>query len=362
MSYELTPTPDHNLMAWRSRPLLDPLAGIRPETGRSEKPVNLLPRQIGWSVRDGLSMNGKSRGRNPNSLFSGALTIGLGMLLCVSRSHAAATPIPHGTLELIAEQQSISAGQKLSLGLHFQLEKGWHIYWVNPGDSGEPPRVKWRLPAGLTAGALEWPTPHRLGSSTIVDFGYEDAVTLIVPVTADASLPTQGPAQIAAAVKVLVCREVCIPGAAQLSLTLPIQSQPRASDPRTLDLFMAARKSLPRPVPANWKLSVADAKDAFVLTVNLGHQITQATFFASAESQIANAAPQDFVPGPAGFRLTLRKSDQLLQPIDRLKGVLVLSANQAYLIAVSVSKLAAAKNIDGMGIHPVNSLKEGLRK
>jgi hypothetical protein len=37
-----------------------------------------------------------------------------------------------------------------------------------------------------------------------------------------------------------------------------------------------------------------------------------------------------------GFQLTLRKSDQLLKPIKRLKGVLELSGDQTYLIDVVV--------------------------
>ena len=78
---------------------------------------------------------------------------------------------------------------------------------------------------------------------------------------------------------VLVCREMCIPGNAQLFLTLPIKSLPPARDVRTIDLFIATRKSLPRPVVGNWRFSLAEAKDSFVLTANLGHQITQAIFF-----------------------------------------------------------------------------------
>jgi len=113
-----------------------------------------------------------------------------------------------------------------TLGLHFQLEKGWHIYWINPGDSGEPPRVTWELPAGLTPEVMEWPAPRRLGTSSIVDFGYEDAVMLIAPIHAEVSLPAQRPTRLGAEVRVLVCREMCIPGKARLSLTLPIKSQP----------------------------------------------------------------------------------------------------------------------------------------
>lgn len=129
------------------------------------------------------------------SAFSLALPVVVGLLLRAAGARAAATPIPHGTLELIAENQWISAGRTVNLGLRFWLEKGWHIYWINPGDSGEPPRVTWQLPPGLTLGAMEWPAPRRLGTSTIVDFGYEDTVTLIVPLRAEAHLQAQQPAQ-----------------------------------------------------------------------------------------------------------------------------------------------------------------------
>src|ERR1700724_3374142 len=241
--------------------------------------------------------------------FSAALAFLAALLPSAAGARASSSPIPHGTLELIAENQWVTPGHEFFLGLHFQLEKGWHIYWVNPGDSGEPPRVKWQLPPDLSPGVIEWPAPQRLGTSSVVDFGYQDAVTLIVPVHAETSLAAEPSAHLGAEIKVLVCREMCIPGKTQLSLTLPIKSQPPAPDVRTRELFAAARKDLPRPAPQNWEFSVDDAKDSFVLAANLGAQITQATFFPVAEAQIDNSAPQVLLPRPSGFRLTLRKSD-----------------------------------------------------
>src|SRR5262245_20959798 len=218
--------------------------------------------------------------RSPS--FALAVTLGIRLLIGPAAAQAAGEPIPHGTLELVAENQWIRPGHEFNLGLYFQLEKGWHIYWVNPGDSGEPPRVTWQLPAGLTPGAVEWPAPRRLGTSGIVDFGYEDAVMLVAPMHASTSLAAQ-PKRFAAGVKVLVCREMCIPGKAQLSLTLPVKSEPPAPDTRTRELFAATRKSLPRLAPANWRFTVNEVKDSFVLTANLGHPTTQAIFFPLAE-------------------------------------------------------------------------------
>jgi hypothetical protein len=107
---------------------------------------------------------------------------------------------------------------------------------------------------------------------------------------------------------------------------------------------------------------VGDANNSFVLTAHLGHQVTQAVFFPLAESEIDNAAPQKLAPAAAGFRLTLRKSDQLRKPIERLKGVLVLSADRAYLIDVPLSKPGVAKNTYGIRIHAEQSLEEEQQK
>jgi DsbC/DsbD-like thiol-disulfide interchange protein len=258
------------------------------------------------------------------------------VLLLLPDSRASAASIPHGTVDLVAENQWIAPGRQTYLGLNFQLEKGWHIYWINPGDSGQPPRVQWHLPDGLSAGEIEWPAPRRLGASTIVDFGYDGAVMLLVPVRASSTLPANKTARIVAELSVLVCREICVPGKTQISLSLPIESAAPEPDARGSDLFTAARKSLPRKPPDDWKFTVNNKKDSFILIAKLGRQITRAFFFPLAESQIDNSAPQVIVPAATGFQLTLKKSDQLLAPIKRLEGVLEISANQTYVIDVAV--------------------------
>jgi DsbC/DsbD-like thiol-disulfide interchange protein len=174
-------------------------------------------------------------------------------------------------------------------------------------------------------------------------------VMLIVPLRAGAAAAEQAPIQIDAEVKVLVCREMCIPGTARLSLVLPVKSQPPVADTRAADWFAAARKALPRPVPASWKISVTDTGDSFVFAAKLGEPVAHADFFPREESQVKDAAPQRFAPVPGGFQLTLRKSDQLLKPIARLKGVLVLTGDRGYIVAVPVSKAAAARRDEGKG-------------
>ena len=89
----------------------------------------------------------------------------------------------HSKVEIIAERNPTHLDRPSWVGLLFHLDKGWHIYWQNPGDSGEPPKVQWQLPPGLVAGAIQWPPPMRLGGGTVVDYGYEGQVLLIAAIT-----------------------------------------------------------------------------------------------------------------------------------------------------------------------------------
>jgi hypothetical protein len=77
---------------------------------------------------------------------------------------------------------------------------------------------------------------------------------------------------------------------------------------------------------------------------------------------VQDAAPQQFAEVPGGFQLTLRKSDQLLKPIPRLKGVLVLQGDSGYIMDVPIRKAVAARGVAGNGTNQADSSKEGTQK
>jgi thiol:disulfide interchange protein DsbD len=250
---------------------------------------------------------------------------------------ALSTAIPHGTVELVAEHNSIQPGNNFQVGLKFQLEKGWHIYWINPGDAGQPPRVTWNLPPGLSAGDILWPYPKALSAFSLVDFGYEDEVLLLVPMQASTSLKPTAQTNLSADIKLIVCQDVCIPGKTSLSLSLPVTAQAPAANTSARVSFESARQKIPKPAPASWKFSVADRKDSFYLNVVVGRPIKEAFFFPLEESQIENATPQKVLPSKSGFAVALKKSRQLTKPIQRLRGVLLLG-DKAYNINAPVAR------------------------
>jgi DsbC/DsbD-like thiol-disulfide interchange protein len=239
-------------------------------------------------------------------------------------------------VELVSEQDAIVPEKDLWLGFQFDLQDDWHTYWINPGDSGEAPLIEWQLPAGYQAGAIQWPHPERLSTPPFADYGYERQVLLMVPVRPPAQLKDGETQKIAARVRYLVCRDVCIPGQKQLELTLMVKSA--ASPSPTGELFRATRARLPVPVPSSWKISAASMDDEFVLDLKSGNPTKTPQFFPLHAEQIENAAPQVASALPGGVRLHLKKSKHLLRPIPRLEGVVVFASGKAYVVNVPVSQ------------------------
>jgi thiol:disulfide interchange protein DsbD len=114
------------------------------------------------------------------------------------------------------------------VGVLFEPDPGWHLYWRHPGDTGLAPQLRWRE---TRVGDIAWPVPQRYDEGDLVTYGYGEAVLL----AAQASFGTDGPApeRIGVDVDVLVCRELCIPGSLSLDASLPAER--RSSNAR--DLF-----------------------------------------------------------------------------------------------------------------------------
>jgi len=240
----------------------------------------------------------------------------------------------HLTAELVSLSPDIAPGGTLQVGLVLTLEEHWHVYWINAGDSGEPPKITWTLPEGITAGPMLFPIPSRLPLGPLMDFGYEDEVAFPVQLTAASSLKP-GPTHIDAKVTYLVCREVCIPGKAHLGLNLNVVPGAPAAQP--VGALGEALGLIPKPLPPDAKLSVTGGKTDFVLNLITGGRETNAEFYPADQDQIANAAPQPIEPTSDGVRLRVRRSDDLKTLPAQLHGVLKLSDNEAYEVTAPVT-------------------------
>lgn len=239
----------------------------------------------------------------------------------------------HLTVELITASPTIAPGGSVQAGLAITLEPHWHVYWVNAGDSGQPPRVSWTLPAGITAEPMQFPIPSRLPLAPLMDFGYENAVVFPIRIDAAKSLKA-GKIHLDAKVNWLVCASLCVPGKAHLGLDLTVA--PGAAVKPTGALAKALTL-IPGPPPAGVKFTVMGGKSDFVLTLTSGHKETSAEFYPFDQGEIINAAPQTVEPLPDGVRLRVKRSPDLAKLPAQLHGLVKLSATEAYDVTAPVT-------------------------
>ncbi|HET9088038.1 MAG TPA: protein-disulfide reductase DsbD domain-containing protein [Acidobacteriaceae bacterium] len=245
---------------------------------------------------------------------------------------ASAQPVraTHLTVELVSETTTIAPGRDFLAGLHFVLDKGWHIYWINAGDAGEPPRVEWQLPEGITAGNLQFPAPQRLPLGPLMDFGYENEVLLPVPMRADSSVKPGSTEELSGELHFLVCSNVCIPGKAKIAHKITVAAQPGKPDRSMAALFSSAERHLPRSLPAGSSVSVTHAKAAYQITLRTGQRIASAEFYPFDQNVIANAAPQTDTPLPNGIRIAVPKAQGTQQIPTALHGLIKLSDGTSF--------------------------------
>src|SRR5271167_3442544 len=146
---------------------------------------------------------------------------------------------------LVSEVKAVGPGQVFWVALELDIRDGWHTYWRNPGDSGQATQITWSLPPGLTAGDIEWTTPHRFVVAPLVNYGYAKRAMHLVKITASADLKSAAPLDLKAKASWLVCADVCIPESADLDLKLPVTAAGGPKDPAVAQLFAHARAELP---------------------------------------------------------------------------------------------------------------------
>jgi len=226
---------------------------------------------------------------------------------------------------LITEVDAIAPGQSIWIALEFNIRDGWHTYWRNPGDSGQATTLRWALPAGVTAGDIVWPAPHRFELPPLVNYGYAKHAMHLVRITAARDLKAGAPLELAAQASWLVCADVCIPESAQLHLRLPVNAAGGAIDPAVAPLFAAARAELPSKEPAATGARIEGDRLVLTLGKEWGAtlpQINTLAFYPYDDIGIEYAAPQTLKRARDSVELVLKIADKAPQAAQ-IRGVLL---------------------------------------
>jgi thiol:disulfide interchange protein DsbD len=163
-------------------------------------------------------------------------------------------------------------------------------------------------------------------TDTIIGQGYDGDVLLPVVLTAPADLPPGRPVRLEAAVDWLMCSDVCIPGNADISLTLPVKAEAPAPNPDWGAKVRATAAGLPRD-DSHWKVSATRSGKAIALQVAPAAAVDHAPanlWFFSRDGLIAYDQPQKAVSdGHGGYTLPLAVASDGPPNATRLVGVLV---------------------------------------
>jgi thiol:disulfide interchange protein DsbD len=188
--------------------------------------------------------------------------------LAVVPAGAQSVDAAHTRASLKAEASSLLPGSTVTLGVLLRMDPGWHTYWVNAGEAGLPTYIAWSLPDGFAAGEIQWPLPYKfVEAGDVMTLGYKDETMLIVPVTVPGNLRPGQTVTLTADVSWLECGNICVPGSAVVSLTLPVGDAQR--DPATAPLFDRYRNRIPARINDVRDLSVSsrEATEAVVLAL-----------------------------------------------------------------------------------------------
>ena len=265
-----------------------------------------------------------------------ALTIALFTLAGAWSAAAAQVHTPHLDLELSAQGTAVPGG-KVFVALKQVIAPGWHTYWRNPGDAGEATQIDWTLPQGWSAGNIVWPTPERAVTGPLMNYVYSSSVILPVPLKVAADAPIGSTANLTAHASFLVCKDVCVPEEATLSVAVPVTAK-STPDPVWGPLISGVVHASPHPVGATASFIVA--ADGLHLTISgaaaksavKAAGLGDAYFYPFAGAVIDQVKPQKAVATSDGLSLILPAGYDIQhgKTPARLEGVLALGKGHAF--------------------------------
>lgn len=231
---------------------------------------------------------------------------------------------------MLVEEETIQPARPFWVAIRLELGEGWHSYWKNPGDAGMATAIDWQLPEGFTAGPIVWPTPKRFAISSVIGYGYDSEVLLLVQITPPSSPPLDKPIDIKANVRWLVCSDAyCMPGQGDISATLSVSGAFPRADKTTAEAFARARQTLPQQREGVQAYRLADRIELQLPMPKDG--MPSDVYFCPETSDVVNHAVDAIITpsesSPNSFILAL-KSNEEKDPsvkIGNLKGVVVVN-------------------------------------
>jgi len=121
-------------------------------------------------------------------------------------------------LRIISPSTHINNQNELYFGLQYKLKKGWKTYWLSPGEGGFPQKIDWSKSNNIKNIEVSWPVPQEFEILGFKSLGYLEEVIFPLKITFQNK---DKEALVVLDVNYLVCKDICVPGKANLELLIP---------------------------------------------------------------------------------------------------------------------------------------------
>ena len=208
----------------------------------------------------------------------------------------------HARISLIKDHSDFVPGTSINMGLKVSMDKGWHTYWKNPGDSGGPIEVDWDLPEGFSVSDIKWPLPEKIEYPPLMTYGYEDFVIypMVLSIPADYSND-----YFEMTADILICADVCIPESGKISSNL--------LDIESDSLIYEWLESIPsKSIPI--KTSLSD--DNLEIRFTFEKEIKEIYFFPDKNNSIDYSSKQNFYKKDDSYFLSIKLFNDEIQNVS----------------------------------------------
>ena len=208
----------------------------------------------------------------------------------------------HARISLIKDHSDFVPGTSINIGLKVSMDKGWHTYWRNPGDSGGPIEIDWELPKGFTVSDIKWPLPEKIEYPPLMTYGYEDFV--IYPMVLSIP-PDYSDDYFEMAANILICADVCIPESGKISSNL--------LDIESDSLIYEWLESIPsKSLPIKTSLKDNNLEIRFTFE----KEIKEIYFFPDENNSIDYSSKQNFYKKDGGYLLSIKLFNDEFQNVS----------------------------------------------
>jgi len=214
----------------------------------------------------------------------------------------------HANVSLVKNSYDLKA-EGSYIGIKFELDKNWHTYWKNPGDSGGPLEIVWELPNQFKLDKINWPKPELIPYPPLMTYGYNNEVIFPFKVS-QYELNTNE--EIGVYVDFLICADVCIPEKAYIKTSIadiPLDNK--------LDFFIEQVPNVTLPTEAY--ISGNTLKLKFSKT---DKRIDQVYFYSDVENVVEHSAVQKLTEEEHNYSLKIQLFDN--SKLSEISGIIVI--------------------------------------